>query len=76
MSYNPEWFKANRSYINDCARARRAKDPEKVRAQQRAVRKRMREREKVAHLIWASREGTCVFKKPWANQHGRGLTYL
>ena len=46
MSYNAGWFKAHRNEINARRRARRAAEPEKVRALQRAERKRARERER------------------------------
>lgn len=46
MSYDAEWFKAHRDEINTYRRARRAAEPEKVRALQRAQRKRARERER------------------------------
>jgi hypothetical protein len=46
MSYDAEWFKAHRDEINTYRRRRRAAEPEKVRALQRAQRKRARERER------------------------------
>ena len=72
MSYNPEWFRANRDRINANARRRRRLHPDKIRAQQRAVKKRMRNRSQTAIRT----NFPNAAKIAWANQHSSGWSWL